>query len=172
MLDKPTTPSRRVAATRTLVERLQSQHLRARLLRMIDDHPGLHASGLCRATGEPWGTVQYHLSLLEKANLVSAVEEGRERHFFPPTVDPTRARLLALLEHGRCGDLVSYIRTHPGQRQVDICDATQLSRKTFRSHVQRLMDEGLVEARTGLQSSRYYPAAGMDALGPLGGPEL
>ena len=111
---------------------LASQPLRARLLQMIEDKPGLHASGLQRETGEPWGTVQYHLSLLEKAELVSAVDTGRERHFFPPGMDTRRTRLVALLGHGRRGDVARYVREHPGSRQVDVCEGVDMSRKTFR----------------------------------------
>lgn len=133
---------------------------------MIEENPGLHASGLQREAGEPWGTVQYHLSLLEKAELVSTVDTGRERHFFPLGTDARRAKLVAMLGHGRTRDVALHIREHPGARQVDVCQATSMSRKTFRASIASLVGEGLVDERLGAQSSRYYPNETLDAILP------
>lgn len=136
---------------------LLDQPLRRRLLGIIEEKPGIHASELARASGEPWGTVQYHLSLLDKANVVTSVEAGRERRFFPTEVEPARARLLAILGQGRRPEIATFIRDHPGSRQIDICDALDVSRKTFRSSIEPLVEEGLVQERKGLQSNRYFP---------------
>src|SRR5438552_16700813 len=109
-------------------EDLLDQPLRRRLLDIIESRPGIHASELCRSAGEPWGTVQYHLSLLHKGEMVTSVEAGRERRFFPSEVDPRTAKLLALIHQGRRTEIASYIRDHPGARQVDICRALAVSR--------------------------------------------
>jgi len=140
------------------------QPLRRRLLDLIHDKPGVHASELCRQAGEPWGTVQYHLSLLRKTSLVTALEAGRERRLFPVGMDPMHARLLAILNHGRRGEIATYIRDHPGSRQVDICEAVDVTRKTFRLAVRPLVEENLVRERRGLQSTRYYPEPTLDPL--------
>lgn len=145
-------------------ERLREQPVRRRLLDLIGSNPGMHASELCREAGEPWGTVQYHLALLHKGNLVQAVETGRERRFFPPGVDPGRMRLLALLHQGRRPEVAQYIRDHPGVRQVDVCDALDVSRKTFRNSVVPLVAENLVRERRGLQDNRYFPLEGLADL--------
>ncbi|MEA3143749.1 MAG: hypothetical protein QOG31_1073 [Thermoplasmata archaeon] len=136
---------------------LLDQPLRRRLLDIIGARPGIHASELARESGEPWGTVQYHLSLLHKGQAVTSVETGRERRFFPHEVDPARARLLALLGQGRRPEIATFIRDHPGARQIDICDALDVSRKTFRNSIEPLVEEGLVQERKGLQSNRYFP---------------
>jgi predicted transcriptional regulator len=136
---------------------LLEQPLRRRLLAIISEKPGIHASELARESGEPWGTVQYHLSLLHKGQAVTSVESGRERRFFPHEVAPARARLLAMLGQGRRPEIASFIREHPGSRQIDICDALEVSRKTFRSSIEPMVEEGLVHERKGLQSNRYFP---------------
>lgn len=141
---------------------LLDQPMRRRLVDLIASRPGIHASELCREAGEPWGTVQYHLSLLHKGELVRAVEAGRERRFFPAGMDPARARLLALLNQGRRPEVAQYIRAHPGTRQVDVCDALDVSRKTFRHSVHPLVAENLIQEKRGLQNNRYFP------LEPLG----
>jgi predicted transcriptional regulator len=144
--------------------RLLEQPMRRRLLSLIESHPGIHASELCREAGEPWGTVQYHLSLLHKGAMVTAIDSGRERRFFPSETDPAKARLLALLTQGRRPEIANFIRANPGARQVDVCDALGISRKTFRNSVIPMMNEGLVAEKRGLQSNRYFPLAGLDPL--------
>lgn len=143
---------------------LLDQPMRRRLVDLIASRPGIHASELCREAGEPWGTVQYHLSLLHKGELVRAVEAGRERRFFPSGIDPGRARLLALMNQGRRPEVAQFIREHPGTRQVDVCDALDLSRKTFRNSVAPLVAENLVQEKRGLQNNRYFPLEGLAQL--------
>lgn len=145
-------------------DRLLEQPMRRRLVDLIASRPGIHASELCREAGEPWGTVQYHLSLLHKGDLVHAVEAGRERRFFPSGMDPARARLLALMNQGRRPEVAQYIRDHPGTRQVDVCDALDVSRKTFRHSVQPLVAENLIQEKRGLQNNRYFPLDGLSSL--------
>lgn len=143
--------------------RLSEQPVRKRLLAIISERPGIHASELCRSAGEPWGTVQYHLALLHRGEMVTSVEAGRERRFFPSEMDPARARMVALLHQGRRTEIAAFIRDHPGARQVDICQALDVSRKTFRSAVAPLVQEGLVHERKGLQTNRYFPENGLEA---------
>lgn len=145
-------------------QRLMEQPMRRRLLDLIETHPGIHASELCREAGEPWATVQYHLSLLHKGEMVHAIDAGRERRFFPHDTEPAKARLLALLTQGRRPEIAAYIRANPGARQVDVCDALGISRKTFRNSVMPMMKEGLVSEKRGLQSNRYFPLAGLEPL--------
>lgn len=150
-------------------DRLLRQPVRERLMRLIGRQPGIHASEICRETGEAWGTVQYHLGLLQDNALVSSLEAGRERRFFPQEMDPRRARLLGALHQGRREQIARYIQEHPGQRQVDVCKALSLSRKTFRASVSALIDAGLVQEQRGLQTNRYFPESGLaDVLeGPM-----
>lgn len=143
---------------------LLEQPMRRRLVDLIASRPGIHASELCREAGEPWGTVQYHLSLLHKGDLVRAVDAGRERRFFPSGMDPGRARLLALMNQGRRPEVAQFIRDHPGSRQVDVCDALDLSRKTFRNSVLPLVAENLIQEKRSLQNNRYFPLAGLSEL--------
>ncbi len=136
--------------------RLLAQPVRRRILDMIHRRPGIHASALCRESGEAWGTVQYHLALLDKGELVTSVSSGRERRFFAGGIDPEKARILGVLNQGRRQEIARFIRDHPGSRQVDVCNAVSVSRKTFRASIAPLVSEGLVAERKGLQTNRYF----------------
>lgn len=143
---------------------LLQQPLRRRLLDLIASRPGIHGSELSREAGQPWGTVHYHLALLSKGQLVDMLETGRERRYFLPGLEPGRARLLALMNQGRRPEVAQYIRANPGTRQIDVCDALDVSRKTFRNAIQPLVAENLVHQRRGLQDTRYFPNDGLARL--------
>ena len=143
---------------------LLEQPLRRRIYGIIQRHPGIHASELCRESGEAWGTVQYHLQLLRKGDLVQSLEAGRERRFFPPDIDPEEAHVVSVLNQGRRHEIFDCIRENPGIRQVDVCNAVAVSRKTFRSSIRALVDEGLIQERKGLQTNRYFAIAEPPAL--------
>ncbi|MGB0653674.1 MAG: winged helix-turn-helix transcriptional regulator [Thermoplasmatota archaeon] len=154
---------------------LLSQPVRRRLVDLISDQPGIHASELCRQADESWGAVQYHLSLLDKADLIKSVSSGRERRFFRGGVEDGLARRLALVRQGRRQEIAEFIGANPGCRQVDVCKALGVSRKTFRAAINSLSDEGLVLERKGQRNNIYYPqaalqpvlgASGEDAPGP------
>lgn len=144
--------------------RLSGQPVRRRLIGLISDRPGIHASQLCREMDESWGTVQYHLGLLRKADMVYSTTEGRERQFFPPGLDPEHARLVATLRRGRRSEIARFIHANPGTRQVDICREVAVSRKTFRASIDPLVGAGLVRERRGLQTNQYFPGDSLDLL--------
>ncbi len=145
-------------------DRLMEQPVRKRLMGLIRRKPGIHASEICRETGEAWGTVQYHLSLLQRNEMVTSMEAGRTRRFYPPDATTARMEMVSLLEQGRRGEIARFILENPGLRQVDVCQAVSVSRKTFRSSMADLVDAGLVDEQKGLQANRYYPDS---ALVPL-----
>ncbi len=135
---------------------LLAQPVRRRILDLIQLRPGIHASELCRESGEAWGTVQYHLALLDKGDLVTAVSAGRERRFFEGGIDPERAQIMGVLNQGRRQEIARFIQENPGSRQVDVCNAVSVSRKTFRASIAPLVDAGLVAEQKGLQTNRYF----------------
>ncbi|MGB1586687.1 MAG: winged helix-turn-helix transcriptional regulator [Thermoplasmatota archaeon] len=162
-----------LAVAQAMDPELLEQPVRRRLWDIIRNRPGIHASQLCRESGEAWGTVQYHLGLLRKVEMVTSVESGRERRFFPPGMDPERARLMSLLEQGRREEIARFILDNPGQRQVDVCTSVSVSRKTFRASVQPLVEAGLIEERKGVQTNRYYPVDELEgALSGLEQPDF
>ncbi len=143
---------------------LLAQPVRRRILDLIQLRPGIHASALCRESGEAWGTVQYHLALLDKGDLVTAVSAGRERRFFVGGIDPERAQIMGVLNQGRRQEIARFIQDHPGSRQVDVCTAVSVSRKTFRASIAPLVDAGLVAEQKGLQTNRYFADEGLTEL--------
>lgn len=153
---------RTLASIAQVLGPLDEQPVRRRLLGLIRMQPGIHASELARGMDESWGTVQYHLNLLRKADLVQSVEAGRERRFFPEGVDESKMRMMTVLTQGRRNEIAQFIHNHPGARQVDICNALDVSRKTFRNSIKAMVEEGLVHEQKGLHNNRYFSEGPMD----------
>ncbi len=149
---------------RNRADELLRQPVRRRLLDIISDQPGIHASELCRQADESWGSVQYHLSLLRRASLIKSVTSGRERRFFSSTLDNGLARRLALVRQGRRYEIADFIQQNPGCRQVDVCEALGVSRKTFRAAIDSLANEELVVERKGQRNNLYYPQQDLDPV--------
>jgi predicted transcriptional regulator len=95
--------------------------------------------------------------------LVQSVEAGRERRFFPEGVAESKMRLMTVLTQGRRGEIAQFIHSNPGARQVDICNALEVSRKTFRSSIQPMVEEGLVHEQKGLHNNRYFSEDSLDS---------
>lgn len=148
-----------IAVSQTMGTPLPRQPLRQRVMGLIRREPGIHASQICRETGQPWSTVQYHLRLLQQTEMVTSVDTGRERGFFPDDIDAEKANLVMLLREGRKEAIARLIQAQPGIRQVDICRAAPVSRKAFRRSVDSLIEAGLVAEHRGLQTNRYFPGA-------------
>lgn len=115
---------------------------RERLLALIRDRPGLHKSALCHETGLAWGTVDYHLRLLERGNLVSRHSVGRTTRLFPAGLRERQSVLATLADHA-AARILAAVREAP-QRMGSLSDHLGLSPKVVRRHVARLLHEGLL----------------------------
>lgn len=143
----------------TRAENLPLHHSRDQILRILRDEPGTNISQLCTLTGRKWGTLQYHLRLLERASLVTSRSYGRERKFFPMETAPGEFEKVALLRRGRIRNIVGEILRGPGQVQQDLTRKTGLTRKVFGNYRDLLTRAGLLtEIRAG-KTRRYYPTA-------------
>lgn len=129
---------------------------RSLIMKVVAEKPGVHKSELCRQVGLGWGTVSYHLRLLEKTRRLQTVTGTREVRVFPGNVPEARTKALAALQ-GESGHAVAdMLADRPGSRQSDICRALGASRKLIRRHLEALQREGLVTAE-GNRRARYLP---------------
>ncbi|HVL86943.1 MAG TPA: winged helix-turn-helix transcriptional regulator [Candidatus Thermoplasmatota archaeon] len=140
---------------------------RERLLSEVRGDPGVDATELKRRTGLAWGTIVYHLSVLERERLVSSLREGRHRRFFPQgEIDHGLREPLAVLRNERASHVLSAIRGAPGLAQKDLSRATGLTPSTVHWHVERLLDAGLVWRRHEGRQVSYYPTDLLVQLDP------
>ena len=59
-----------------------NQTTRMQIYNFITDNPGVNFRGICSSLALPIGLVQYHLTVLDKGNLISDCRDGRNKRFF------------------------------------------------------------------------------------------
>lgn len=55
---------------------------RQKIYQLIAENEGIHLREICRLLDKKMGVVQYHLYILENANLISSMKDGRYKRFF------------------------------------------------------------------------------------------
>ena len=138
--------------------------VREQLLDTIKSNPGIHASDLARRVDAGWGTVVYHLSILEKNKLVSSLVDGRHKRFFPVgLVDFGKRGQLAVLMNPTSKELFGLIQETPGIITGDLAKHIGVTLPSTMWHLRRLEDAGLVGRAKRGRKVHYYANEGASA---------
>jgi predicted transcriptional regulator len=133
--------------------------LRDDILAHVQETPGISASELGRRVECGWGTLVYHLTVLERMHLVSSAREGRHKRFFAQgRINYSDKGAVGLLANPAARTILDAIRTAPGSIQKDLSERLNLSPGTVAWHVERLAAEGLVIKEDEGRTVRYYPS--------------
>jgi predicted transcriptional regulator len=146
-----------VRHSKTRPENLDKHPVRRRILDIVRRKPGAIASELCRSLDMEWGTIQYHLHLLESAQLLESVAMGRDRNFFVPDLSNEMQRRFAILRRGRVPDVVQAVADEPGINQRGLSRRIDMSRKVVREYVNLLEAEGLLATQHQGGRVAYFP---------------
>lgn len=134
--------------------------LRDDILVVVQGSPGISASELGRRLECGWGTLVYHLTVLERMQLISSAREGRHKRFFVQgRINYSDKGAVGLLANPSARTLLDAIRERPGLIQRDLGRLLGLSPGTVAWHVDRLEEAGLVIKEEEGRVVRYYPSA-------------
>lgn len=141
-------------------EDLLENPLRDDILEVVDGQPGISASELGRRLECGWGTLVYHLTVLERMQLISSAREGRHKRFFVQgRINYSDKGAVGLLANPSAKLVLDAISATPGQIQRDLSRRLGLSPGTVAWHVERLAEAGLVLKEEEGRVVRYYPSA-------------
>ena len=119
---------------------------RLRLLELVSKEPGLHLRAIQRRLGFGWGKLHYHLTLLEKAGLVSLQTRGNRRVVSATGHHVEVLSTDAMIRHE--------IRKAGPLTRLDIARRLGISRQLVAYHVRKLTARGeVVEDETGIRSA-------------------
>lgn len=140
-------------------EEVLENELRDGILQAVQDEPGISASELGRRLECGWGTLVYHLTVLERMRLVSSAREGRHKRFFAQgRINYSDKGAVGLLVNPAARNILDAIRGAPGSIQKDLSERLHLSPGTVAWHVERLAAEGLVVKEEIGRTVRYFPS--------------
>lgn len=135
----------------------------AKLLRIIQERPGIPVTELEGRLGIGTGTMRHHLQTLQRAGKLHFVRQGRRLLIYPPGAG-SDALAEGLLRGATSRAVATTIREHPGGDVASLHRLLGLSERVVYYHLQRLMEAGLV-ASSGENRLRDLSATGkLEAL--------
>jgi DNA-binding transcriptional ArsR family regulator len=136
---------------------------RVLLMKHIEETPGIRYRELLRLTGLVNGVLSYHLSALEKANVIKVNRESRITRYYPVNVPDKESSILKFVRHEPIRQILLFILEHDVCTFNEIVDHTGKAPSTVSSHLKRLRGAGIVLVRHG-EYHQFYRVAERDLI--------
>jgi predicted transcriptional regulator len=115
------------------------------IFRYISNNPGVHLRGLSEGTDIPLSTVRYHISFLEKQNIVISRTEGNQKQYFiNGRISSTDRAIAPLLQQKRFRDIILLLLIKPGISRNDVAEELGLKPSTTAKYMRILEDKNVV----------------------------
>jgi DNA-binding transcriptional ArsR family regulator len=133
---------------------------RVLLMKNIEQTPGIRYRELLRLTGLVNGVLSYHLSALERANVIKVNRESRITRYYPVNVSDKESAILKFVRHAPIRQILLFILEHDMCTFNEIVDHTGKAPSTVSSHLKRLRGAGIILIRHGEYHQLYRVAEG------------
>jgi DNA-binding transcriptional ArsR family regulator len=122
---------------------------RVLLMKNIEQTPGIRYRELLRLTGLVNGVLSYHLSALERANVIKVNRESRITRYYPVNISDKESAILKFVRHEPIRQILLFILEHDMCTFNEIVDHTGKAPSTVSSHLKRLREADIVLIRHG-----------------------
>jgi DNA-binding transcriptional ArsR family regulator len=133
---------------------------RVLLMKNIEQTPGIRYRELLRLTGLVNGVLSYHLSALERTNLIKVNRESRITRYYPVNVSDKESAILKFVRREPIRQILLFILEHDMCTFNEIVDHTGKAPSTVSSHLKRLRGAGIILIRHGEYHQLYRVAEG------------
>jgi predicted transcriptional regulator len=121
---------------------------RRHLYKMIEKFPGIHFRELFRKLEISMGSLEYHLQVLEKSELIFLKKEGGySRYFVQGKLDEVDKELATMLRNDRLRKLLFTLILNPGISHKSLIQELNWPKSTLSFYLKKLHDKGLIEER-------------------------
>jgi predicted transcriptional regulator len=122
----------------------------------IKTHPGTHLREIKRRLNIAMGTVQYHLTILEKEKRIVYDRKGSFKRFYSNNLfDGDEKEILNVLSQEREREILLFLIQNPLTTQKAISEFTNISSSSINWHMKRLNNAGLVDIRHENRFAKY-----------------
>ncbi|NVM30633.1 MAG: hypothetical protein HWN65_17470 [Candidatus Helarchaeota archaeon] len=135
-----------------------NQSTRQKIYDLIERNEGIHLREICRALDKKMGVVQYHIYVLEGANLISSMKDGRYKRFFVNHRDSPGERLvISILQRETTGKVLMMIfeKNGDGVSHSSIAKEMKSSSQAITWHIHKLTDAGIIST-TKMGNQKVY----------------
>jgi DNA-binding transcriptional ArsR family regulator len=137
------------------VQVTETANIRVLLMKHIEQTPGIRYRELLRLTGLVNGVLSYHLSVLERANVIKVNRESRITRYYPVNVSDKESAILKFVRHEPIRQILLFILEHDMCTFNEIVDQAGKAPSTVSSHLRRLREAGIVLVRHGEYHQLY-----------------
>jgi predicted transcriptional regulator len=124
------------------------QGTKKRVYDYIFSHPGAHIRGIGKELGFVRGALQYHLDALEKEGLIRMRRRGLYKFVFPSNMFGEKQEIvLSLLSQETPSEILLLLTQKPDTTQKDLVEHLRLSPPTLSWHMERMIEQEVVERR-------------------------
>jgi predicted transcriptional regulator len=122
---------------------------RAILLKSIEKNPGIRYRELLRTTGLVNGVLSYHLSALEKSDVIKVDRQPRTTRYYPLTVSDKESNILKYVRHKPVRQIMLFMLEHDLCTFNEIIDHIGKAPSTVSLHLRRLREGGMISVKYG-----------------------
>lgn len=132
---------------------------RRRIHEIVSEQPGICVADVCRLADLSRSTVDYHLDILVRHDLLALRREGKLHHIYArdQNLDRGEKQAYAALRNARCRRIASFVDANPGSNQSAISNALAIPRSRAYEFLRGLQESGILEARRQGREVQYFP---------------
>jgi predicted transcriptional regulator len=139
--------------TKLRKEEVLDHYVRGKIHGYVLANPGDHYSSIRKALDLTNSSLTYHLRVLEKEELIKSQRDGMYKRFYPIGAKfPDNGGPFTLVQQR----IIGAITETPGICQKDIASTLGVSSSTVNYHIEKLIQQGIVEARRKGMRMTYY----------------
>jgi predicted transcriptional regulator len=121
-----------------------------KLLKWINNSPGIRYRELLRATGFSNGVMAYHLKKLENSKRIKVSRSHRRStRFYPLSIAARELRVIEFIRRRTTRQIVRFLLQDDSRTFTDIVQFTKKVRSTVSWHLSRLSEGGIISVGVG-----------------------
>lgn len=130
------------------------------ILKHIEQIPGIRYRELLRLTGFVNGVLTYHLTALEKTNLIKVDRQSRVTRYYPANISDNHSSILKFIRHEPIREILIFILEHELCTFQEIVEHTGKAPSTISTHLKRLKEARIISVRRGEYLQLYQIVRG------------
>jgi len=135
----------KVRAALRVEARGAGQSTRALILEAIEERPGINKSELRRRLGMAWGSIWYHLDVLERSLCIRVHRSGTDVHLFPLKIPRHEVDWLSVLRDATRRHIAEHLLLHPDTSARQLAKRYGIGVRHVRRQLARLREVALIE---------------------------